>query len=161
MGRPVKKKWIGTTPSGDTAQRDGVGGDMMGIANLTGSNVTVLIKRQVSSRRFLVKDSGGSDEGIVRLVNAVEQAGNLTTSPALSTGEMIMNCKRQDNSYGRIVKMMNNTCIVQPAAAGASTDQFKARWDFAANAAAATDTSLEIVQIEDGSNLGGFIGDGG
>ncbi|MAI03665.1 MAG: hypothetical protein CMQ75_03980 [Gammaproteobacteria bacterium] len=161
MGRPVKSKWIGTAVGG-TDTRAGTGGDMMAIACLqtAGTNKICRILRQVSSRRFLVKDKDAATQRICRLVNKVEATDALTTTPALQPGEMIMNCKRQAGSaIGRIVKMMNKTCIVQPAAAGAATNQFHARWDFEDTRAAATATALEIVQIEDGSSTPGFSAD--
>ena len=158
MGRPVKSKWIGTAV-GATNTRAGTGGDMMAVACLetAGTNKICRILRQVSSRRFLVKDKDAATQRICRLVNKVESTSDLTTTPALQPGEMIMNCKRlSGNDIGRVVKMMNKTCIVQPAAGGAATNQFHAHWDFEDRRAAATATALEIVQLEDGSSTAGF-----
>ena len=147
MGRPINPRYINqaeaanNTLAGQTAGNEKI----LGICKI-GSNAAdeYTILAQKGSNKFLVRDNAGN-VGTCVLVNKPEQAGSESTNPALGADEMIMNCKDAGGDVHRVMKLMNRTLYYQKD--GETTNNL-AGWGFGA-AAAATSSSIEIVQLEE------------
>ena len=174
MGRPVNEKWSGP---------DAAGSQFMVIAFIPGqgSPAECTIVRQKTSRSFLVAlDSNHATQGICRLVNKKEQAGQMNTNVpgALAEGEMIMNCKKKaGNGIRRVMKIMNRTLIYSDDDTPEANDDngkfykninsgITSKWSFSqadrAEPDATTEGVTEVVQLEEAAMAnadGSFVND--
>ena len=147
MGRPINPRYINQSEAAHTDLAGETAGNekILGVCKI-GSNAAAeySILAQKGSNKFLVRDTAGNI-GTCTLVNKPERAGNQDTNPALDADEMIMNCKDHANAVHRVMKLMNRSLYYQKD--GETTNNL-AGWGFGA-AAAATSSSIEIVQLEE------------